>query len=396
MKKEGSLYPMSLLAKTVQNDLHVHLSQLLGGAIGAQPFHCATNAWRTLVEFPDLFQTGGHLVEGWFVIETDDRVVMNEHVWCELADGRIVDPSVLLLVPAHTPVWYFAGVRRTFAETEALEGELFPHVRFDGVHGEDGLGHPGYKAAREAARRKVYAQATRVQPPKGLQFLTVQDLDGVLPSLPSLPTDPAQNEERPPEVSGVPLNIPLSCAAAREVSARLGGCWYNARNAMCRMPYEFMNASYVEGWLIGQWADSIRLTEHGWIETAQRGIVDPTIVLQTAPTRLEYVPGLRRSWSHLQAYTTCPLPIARRSALGDDLLHYQEACQIALAKGEHLAWQTGLPLLPEPGGVIKRRGIGPIVLDVEEVVWEFPVPSAPSASVSAKLREMEKGAEWRS
>ena len=137
--------------KTLQNSVALELSRMVATATGARSNHGAANAWRALLTFPELFREDGHLVEGWFVIEEEDQITLVEHVWCELADGRIVDPSVLLLVSESIPVFYFSGLTRTFEETESLEGELFPHVGFDGIHGEDGLGHPAYKKARDAA-----------------------------------------------------------------------------------------------------------------------------------------------------------------------------------------------------------------------------------------------------
>jgi hypothetical protein len=201
-------------------------------------------------------------------------------------------------------------------------------------------------------------------------------------------------EAKPPVVEGEPLNLSLSLATSRSLPARPGRCWYNAREAILRMPQQFFSADYVEGWLIGQWADALRLIEHGWIETPHAGIVDPTIVLQEVPARLEYVPGLRLCWSRLQTHTMCPLPFARYSSWREELLSYRESCQLALAKGEQLAWQTSLPLLPEPAEVTIFLGIGSVILEREKVAWDFPVPPTPSARVSALLQEMEKGAEW--
>lgn len=232
----------SCVEKTLRDSLLVDLSRQMAAAIGAQPNQCAMNAWRTLIAFPNQFQAGGRLVEGWFVIETDQSVVLNEHVWCETAEGRIVDPSVLLLVPETTPVFYFAGLARTWAEAEALEGAWFPHVRFDGVHGADGLGHPGYRAAREAARRKVFALALRRQPPKQMQFLTAQDLEEERAL-------PCEQETLPLLIEGDPLDIPLSLTVSVHLPAVLGRCWYNARETLVRMPQPFFSASYVEGWL---------------------------------------------------------------------------------------------------------------------------------------------------
>lgn len=70
--------------KTLREALIGDLSRSVATAIGAQPHQCAQNAWRALIAFPELFQADGRLVEGWFVIEMSDCVVMNEHVWCEL------------------------------------------------------------------------------------------------------------------------------------------------------------------------------------------------------------------------------------------------------------------------------------------------------------------------
>ena len=143
-------------------------------AVSALPNHCFFNAWRTLMLLPELFRPHGRLIEGWCVIEDEQQVVVNEHGWCERADGMIVDPSLILLVPPDHPVFYFPGVSRSWEETEALEGELFPHVRFDGQHGADGLGHADYRAAYEAAKAQGLALAQATTPPKALHCLTAQ------------------------------------------------------------------------------------------------------------------------------------------------------------------------------------------------------------------------------
>src|SRR5690242_1069504 len=116
--------------KTLCDDVERDLSRRVAEAIDAQPFQCAMNSWRALIHFPELFQQGGRLIEGWYVIETDDRITVSQHMWCELANGRIVDPSVFLLVLPSTPVYYFAGLSRSWVETEALEGQWFPQVCF--------------------------------------------------------------------------------------------------------------------------------------------------------------------------------------------------------------------------------------------------------------------------
>ena len=165
------------LGKPMRDALDIHRSLWLGAEIGAQPHQCFVNAWRVLIEFPDRFERDGRFVEGWFVIDLEDEVVVNEHGWCELADGTIIDPFILLLVSPDQPVFYFPGVIRTWKETEALEGELLPHVRFDGVSGPDGMGNSAYKAAYEAARARAIALANTPIPPKKLTFLEAQDLE---------------------------------------------------------------------------------------------------------------------------------------------------------------------------------------------------------------------------
>ncbi len=351
-----------LQEQTLQEQVLIPLSRKVAAAIGAQPNQCAVNAWRALIETPELFRKGGHLVEGWFVIEETARVVMVEHVWCSLANGLIVDPSVLLLVDASTPVFYFAGLTRTYAETEALEGELFPHVRFDGVHGADGLKHPGYKAAWVAARRKAYALAMARKPPKALQFQAARNLEE--PSV-----SHADEEAALPIIEGDSLDLQRSLETSRQIQAVPGQCWYNARQALFDLPSAFLTSTYVEGWVVGVWSQAIRVSEHGWIWSPQTGVVDPSIVLEAVPKRLIYVPGIQLSWLEIQQYRQTLLPLARER--WNDSLEYQDACQKALERAEELAWQTGLPILIEPGGTCIVRFVDG-VLQITEVAWDLP------------------------
>ncbi|HEU5377139.1 MAG TPA: hypothetical protein VFV38_17040 [Ktedonobacteraceae bacterium] len=352
--------------KTVRDTVQVALSRAIAAAIDAQKHHCAVNAWRALILFPEHFRDGGHLVEGWLVIEDAEQVTLVEHVWCERANEQVVDPSILLLVPETTLVAYFPGVRRSYAEAEALEGAWFPHVRFDGLHGVDGLGHAGYQAARTAARHLTATLALKRQPPKAMRFVTAQDGEH---------TGVRETEEILGE--GAPLELHGSVTTALATQAVLGRCWYNARAALREMPNEFLSASYVEGWVVGQWTDVIRLIEHGWVWRPRTGIVDPTIVLDQLPRRLVYFPGLELSWHEIQQYETTLLPLARELGLG--LLAYQQACQQALHRAEALAWQTGLPIVTEPGRTQVFERQGDRLLPLANASWAFPVPSTSSA-----------------
>lgn len=132
-------------------------SLLVALQTGAQWGHCYQSAYPAFFAFPGLFYPHGTFVEGWVVFKGDHRVVLMEHGW--LVSGvRIIDPTIVLGLSPDQPVFYFSGVVRSWEETDALENQLFPHVRFSG-YGEDGMGHPGYKAAYEAARRKATEMA---------------------------------------------------------------------------------------------------------------------------------------------------------------------------------------------------------------------------------------------
>lgn len=158
--------------------LEYELSQFVALGTEAVPHCCAKNAWRALICVPDLFFPTGEYIEGWMVYETETQVMLVEHCWTELAPGpvrHIVDPSIVFLVRPGQPVRYFVGVRRSWRETEALEGELFPHVRFD-RYGEDGLGHPGYRAAFEQARHYGSELAKAASPPRDLAIHTAQEI----------------------------------------------------------------------------------------------------------------------------------------------------------------------------------------------------------------------------
>jgi hypothetical protein len=147
--------------------------------IGADPNTCFDNTWRMFIQyFPEIFKPHGSFLEGWWVIDLPDQVVMNEHGWAEFPDGTIVDPTVVLLVDPDTPIYYFPGVTRTWEEVEALvqAEKWFPYVRF-GAYGEDGLGHPGYKAAHDAAKQKLLSLANATYPPKQMHCLSAHDLE---------------------------------------------------------------------------------------------------------------------------------------------------------------------------------------------------------------------------
>jgi hypothetical protein len=171
--------PRPIQEKRKHDVLDVEFSLVAALLIDAHPNTCFDNAWRTFVRcFPELFSPDGLFIEGWWVIELPDRVVMNEHGWCEWPDGRVVDPTVVLLLRPEIPVYYFPGVTRSWDEVNALvqAKKWFPYVRF-GEYGTDGLRHPDYKAAHDAAMRKMISLAHATNPPKPTEQLSAQDRD---------------------------------------------------------------------------------------------------------------------------------------------------------------------------------------------------------------------------
>ncbi len=166
--------------KRRQDVLLVDVSLFMAATIGAHPNTCFDNVLDLFLHyFPQEFSAHGKLVEGWYVVELEDEVVLNEHGWIELASGKIIDPTVVRLLAPSCPVYYFTGVKRTWQEVQAITRRKevwFPYVRCCEVYGQDGMEHPVYKAAHDAAVQKVMDLAHRTQPPKKMTFLTSQDV----------------------------------------------------------------------------------------------------------------------------------------------------------------------------------------------------------------------------
>jgi hypothetical protein len=101
----------------------------------------------------------------------------------------------------------------------------------------------------------------------------------------------------------------LSEFLAKQIRARARHCWENSAQAVSLLgPY----ARYVEGWVVVNPGNPVAL-EHGWCETADGSIVDPTYTPRVTPAipPLAYAPGLR--FTAEQAHTALAeghLPIA--------------------------------------------------------------------------------------
>jgi hypothetical protein len=135
-------------------------SRIVAHASRAQWGHCYESAFRAFFRFPKNFFPSGTFIEGWAVFETDDDVVLLEHGWLVSNTGDLIDPTMVLVLDHDDPITHFPGVARGWTEMECLEHEWFPHVQFE-TYGSDGMGHPAYKAAYEAACRHAQARVER-------------------------------------------------------------------------------------------------------------------------------------------------------------------------------------------------------------------------------------------
>jgi hypothetical protein len=126
---------------------------LFGMQTGAKWGHCYENSYPVFFAFPKLFYPDGRFIEGWIVFEDRNNVILMEHGW--LVSGRtIIDPTIVLGTDPTQIIHYYPGVVRSWEELDGLDNEMFPYVRFSG-YGEDGMGHPDYKTASEAAMLKA-------------------------------------------------------------------------------------------------------------------------------------------------------------------------------------------------------------------------------------------------
>ncbi len=146
-------------------------SQQVALVSGAEPNSCFKDAWNALINLPQWFRQSKY-VEGWIVLETGDEVLLIEHGWCMLPDGRVVDPAIVFLIGPGDPIVYFTGVEYTWDETLAFEGELLPRVRT--THGSDGMEHNDYKTAYDAALSVANDLSAAYTPPKKLTIHTAQ------------------------------------------------------------------------------------------------------------------------------------------------------------------------------------------------------------------------------
>jgi hypothetical protein len=139
------------------------LSLAIAKALKTTPHLCYMNALHTLMTlrgFPQL-----HYVEGWLLLQNAHQVVLVEHGWCEYGEQRVLDPTLALEPKTCDAIaGYFEGVVYTREEMVRLACQFLPAVRTTGHFGADGLKHPGYRAAYQAAYGYACHLATTLSP----------------------------------------------------------------------------------------------------------------------------------------------------------------------------------------------------------------------------------------
>jgi hypothetical protein len=76
-------------------------SRLVAFLTDAVPNACFQNAWEVMSELPQWFVQGAY-IEGWLVLEWEEKILVIEHGWTCLPDDQIVDPSIIFLVGGTT------------------------------------------------------------------------------------------------------------------------------------------------------------------------------------------------------------------------------------------------------------------------------------------------------
>ena len=153
------------------------------------------------------------------------------------------------------------------------------------------------------------------------------------------------------------LDIELSLKVAKLTNAQKHYCWSNARDAMLQLPGLFLLGKYVEGWLVLPLEDEVLVVEHGWVESNQERIVDPSLVLLLpyAPVAARYVAGYRLNWFQMQRLgPDAPVPIASLDAQDSAIkAGYKAAFDTAKNCAQQIANASGkkIQICPREEGV---------------------------------------------
>ncbi len=170
-----------LEAESLPYDLE--LSFLVAYHVQAQPYRCWRNAALAVHLLPEVFADGGMYVEGWIVLPRQHYLAIIEHGWCQLADGTIVDPSILLVEQPSQRIFYAAGLTLTPEQVqEQLPGAVLPLVCHSD-YGRDGMQYAGYQQAYEQAWHQAHTLAAHMGLPETAIRCSKRDNDTVYVSV---------------------------------------------------------------------------------------------------------------------------------------------------------------------------------------------------------------------
>ncbi len=140
--------------------LDYSLSVKVARLIQAEKYCCWYNARDALQQLPGLLPFAAY-TEGWLVVPKEREIQVIEHGWISRADGRVVDPSIVLLEKSDQGLTYFPGIHVLWSDVYELSGIPLPVAHL--FSPEDELGHPDYRAAYNAA----LAQASQLAEASG-------------------------------------------------------------------------------------------------------------------------------------------------------------------------------------------------------------------------------------
>lgn len=145
----------------------------------------------------------------------------------------------------------------------------------------------------------------------------------------------------------------FSVFLALRTAAQPNCCFQNAWEVVSELSEYFTQGSYVEGWLVLEWDDSVLLLEHGWANGPNGRIIDPSIIFLVAPdTPLAYFPGVCYSRAETLAFRGEMLPRVSTTHGGDGMRH--SGYKTAYEQGWNLAQTLAAQAHPARRVIIQR------------------------------------------
>jgi hypothetical protein len=140
--------------ETMKKRLDYALSVKVATRIEAVEYRCWYNARDAMLQLPGLLLFAWY-VEGWLVLPKAHEVQVIEHGWVAFRDGRLLDPSIVLVEKEDQHLEYFPGIILPWQALQEIPPDtMLPLARLLS-HRRDGLGHPDYQAAYDAAMARA-------------------------------------------------------------------------------------------------------------------------------------------------------------------------------------------------------------------------------------------------